>query len=400
MIYSLLILKRTLEDLFILPFIWLGRMKAKKNPLPNTYEIFFFFPFHHIGGAERVHANITQALKGKKALIIFTRKSQHEGFLNEFKASGHEIMDVSAYTDNKKKYWDNLIYRGLFSAYINAQHKTPVVFNGHSNFAYKLSRWIRNDIPQIELIHSFSSFSYIRVPFLPFYRETVMISKNRIQDHLALYQRWGIPATYHNRIRYILNGIPLPEKKHAREFSENPLKLMYVGRATPEKRVHLCAAISSQLHKAGLPVVMSFVGNVSAALTDPDQHDIFYGDVNDPAIIDDLYRTEADLLFITSSEEGFPMVVMEAMARGSVIIATAVGDLPVHIKHGENGFLFSSVSDENKIVAEGIDFVQRLLKDRDLCRRISRNNLQYAYENFGLATFEQVYRELFESYLH
>jgi glycosyltransferase involved in cell wall biosynthesis len=94
------------------------------------------------------------------------------------------------------------------------------------------------------------------------------------------------------------------------------------------------------------------------------------------------------------------MVVMEAMARGSVIIATAVGDLPVHIKHGENGFLFSSVSDENKIVAEGIDFVQRLLKDRDLCRRISRNNLQYAYENFGLATFEQVYRELFESYLH
>lgn len=400
MIYQLLILKRTLEDLFILPFIWLGRMKAKKNPLLNTYDIFFFFPFHHIGGAERVHANIAQALKGKKALIVFTRKSQHEGFLNEFKASGHEIMDISAFTDNKKKYWNNLIYRGLFSGYMNAQKQRPVVFNGHSNFAYKLSRWLRKDIPQIELIHSFSSFSYIRVPFLPFYRETVMISKNRIQDHLALYKQWGIPATYNNRIRYILNGIPLPGKKQAREFSEEKLRLMYVGRATPEKRVHISAAISLQLLKANLPVVMSFVGNVSAAIANPHPNDIFYGDVNDPAVIDDLYRTQADLLFITSSEEGFPMVAMEAMARGSVIIATAVGDLPVHIKQGENGFLFSSVQDENKIVAEGVEFVQKLLNDRDLCRRISNNNLQYAYGNFGLATFEQHYRELFESYLH
>jgi glycosyltransferase involved in cell wall biosynthesis len=400
MIYRLLILKRMLEDLIMLPLIWMGKWNAKKQPLKEEYDIFFFFPFHHIGGAERVHANIVQALQGKKALIIFSRKSQHEGFLDDFRASGHPIMDISMQTDNKKKYWENIIYRGQFATYINAQQKSPVIFNGHSNFAYKLSRWIRKDIPQIELIHSFSSFSYIRVPFLPFYRETIMISRNRILDHLALYERWGIPEKYRERIRFILNGIPLPANKQPREFPSHQLRLMYVGRATAEKRVHLCAAISKRLHQAGVPVLMSFVGNVSTAFSDPDPNDVFYGDVNDPAIMDELYRKQADVLFITSSEEGFPMVVMEAMARGSIIIATPVGDLPVHIKHGENGFLFSSVRDESKIIHEGVEYIQRLLEDRQLCQRISDNNLRYAYENFGLATFGKHYRELFEFYLH
>lgn len=399
MIYRLLILKRILEDLLILPFIWIGRWRAKQHPLTSSYEIIFFFPFHHIGGAERVHANIAAALKGRKALVVFTRHSQNEGFLDDFKASGHQVMDISALTDNKKQYWNNLIYRGVFSGYINAQQQKPVVFNGHSNFAYKLSRWLSPDVPQVELIHSFSSFSYIRMPFLPFYRQTVMISKNRINDHLALYRRWGVPSKYDARISYILNGIQLPEQRVQRQFTGSSLKLMYVGRGTPEKRVHLCAAISEELHRENQPVTMSFVGNVSNAIPTPHPNDHYYGDVNDSSRIDELYRNEADVLLITSSEEGFPMVVMEAMARGSIIVATPVGDLPVHIKAGENGFLFSSVADEKKIIMEGVNFIRQLLADPARCRQISDNNLRYAYENFGLTTFEQHYRHLIESYL-
>ncbi len=399
MIYQLLIIKRMLEDLLIYPFVWLGRRKAATMPLKREYEIFFFFPFHHIGGAERVHAHIVHALKDKKALIIFTRKSENEGFWNDFKNSGHDLMDISKHTDNKKKYWDNLIYRGLFSAYMNGQSRRPVVFNGHSNFAYKLSRWLKQDITQIELIHSFSSFSYIRVPFIPFYKETVMISKIRIADHLALYQQWGIPEKYKGRIRFILNGIELPPVKEERVFEAGRLKLMYVGRATAEKRVHLCGSISKQIHVAGLPAVMSYVGEMSVAIKEMNAADIFYGAVNDPEMIHKLYKNSADVLFITSSEEGFPMVVMEAMARGSIIIATPVGDIPVHVKQGENGFLFSSITDEEKIIGEGVEFVAALINDPALCRRISDNNLRYAYENFGLTSFEHHYQQLFEPYL-
>ncbi|HLO79465.1 MAG TPA: glycosyltransferase [Chitinophagaceae bacterium] len=399
--YRLLILKRMLEDILIFPFVWFGRRKARQYPLDKVYDIFFFFPFHHIGGAEKVHANIVNALKGKKALIIFTRKSKEEGFLSEFKRSGHQIMDISALTDNKLRYWNNLYYRGIFSGYINAQKQKTVVFNGHSNFAYKLSPWLGKDIAQIELIHSFNSFSYIRLPFIPFYRETVMISRNRINDHLEQYKKWGVPTHFNSRIKYILNGIELPESKEAREFENGKLKIMYVGRGTPEKRVRLAAIIASELRKHQLPIEMSFVGDVAHELKEDNvAHDVYYGNVEDPLVLHNLYKQRADVLLITSTEEGFPMVVEEAMARGSIIMATPVGDLPVHIRQELNGFLFSVVDDEAKIIREAVDFINRLFQDPELCRSISRNNIEYAFENFGLLNFEHRYRELIESYLH
>lgn len=398
--YRLLILKRWLEDLLIFPFVCLGRTRARQFPLDREYDIFFFFPFHHIGGAEKVHANIVNALKGKRALIIFTRRSKEAGFIEEFKRSGHQVMDISALTDNKARYWINLFYRGVFSGYINAQKQKTVVFNGHSNFAYKMSRWIRQNITQIELIHSFNSFSYIRLPFLPFYRETVMISRNRIDDHLTQYRKWGVPLRYDEKIRYIVNGIELPEKKELRAFEEGKLKMMYVGRGTPEKRVHLAGAIASELRKQGLPVDMSFIGDVAHELSsDNKAYDMYYGNVDDATVLHNLYNQRADILLITSREEGFPMVVEEAMARGSIIIATPVGDMPVHIKQGVNGFLFSTVADEQLIIEEAVVFIRQLLSDTALCHTISSNNIDYAYANFSLHNFEESYRNLIESHL-
>ena len=43
--YSLILMKRMLEDLFIFPFILWGKWKARKQPLNKAYEVFFFFPF-------------------------------------------------------------------------------------------------------------------------------------------------------------------------------------------------------------------------------------------------------------------------------------------------------------------------------------------------------------------
>jgi glycosyltransferase involved in cell wall biosynthesis len=394
--YRLLILKRWVEDILMLPFIWYGRRQAARHPWKMEYDIVFFFPFYHIGGAEKVHAHIVQALKDEKALIVFTRTSANEGFLTAFNAAGHEVVDISRFTDNKYRYWTNLWYRGFYSGLINRQKKRIVVFNGHSNFAYKLSRWIRKDIPQIELIHSFSSFSYIRLPFLPFYRTTVMISRNRIRDHIDQYRAWGVPGKFDERIEYILNGITLPEQQQHR-FEEGRLRLLYVGRSTAEKRVHLADGIYQQLKQSSLPVTMTYVGDVSAVVAPGNGEQL--GNITNEQKLDTVYR-RSDILLVTSSEEGFPMVVMEAMARGCVILATPVGDLPVHVKDNENGYLFSETANEQKIIDEARNIIEKLLHSPELCRRLSANNINYAYANFGLTKFEARYRELIESCLH
>lgn len=394
--YRLLMLKRIIEDLFIFPFVLTGRMRSVTFLPRKNYDIYFFFPFYHTGGAEKVHAQIAHVFKDKKALILFTRKSHNDVFHAQFKAAGHDIVDISSYTDNKWTYWNNLIYRGMLAGYIEAQTAPTVVFNGHSNFAYKLSRWLKKDIPQFELIHSFNSFSYIRIPFISFYRSSVMISRNKIQEHIQQYREWGIPKLYDSRIMYIQNAIELPEK-HQRDFSSNTLRVLYVGRSTPEKRVHLAAAIANRARAIQLNIQMSFVGDVETELTPENiENDLLFGNISDPRELNKIYREQADVVLIPSSTEGLPMVMMEAMAHGAAILATPVGDIPFHIVPEQNGFVFSSVTNEELIINEAMNFLKRLMTDKELLKRISVNNIELAHKQYGLPRFEQEYKKLIE----
>ncbi len=59
----------------------------------------------------------------------------------------------------------------------------------------------------------------------------------------------------------------------------------------------------------------------------------------------------ANLAVVPSRWEGFGMVVLEAMAAGTPVVATKVGGIPEIIRHRENGFL---VKPESSSIAEGI----------------------------------------------
>ena len=48
----------------------------------------------------------------------------------------------------------------------------------------------------------------------------------------------------------------------------------------------------------------------------------------------------ADLVVLTSRSEGIPLVLMEAMARGKIVLAPAITGLPELIAAGETGFLY------------------------------------------------------------
>lgn len=211
--------------------------------MKKEYETYYFFPFYHTGGAEKVHALITQATGNTNCIIYFTRKSQDDNFYDDFVKSNCTIKDISNYTDNKFLYFFNLIFRGIVSGHINHQKYKPLVFNGQCNFGYKISPWIKKQIPQVELIHSFNTFSWIRIPFLPFITTTIMISRVRIEDHLRQYEKIRIPAFYKSRIQYIVNGIRLPLTVKEKDFA-GTIKVLYVGRGTEEKRVHLIAKIA------------------------------------------------------------------------------------------------------------------------------------------------------------
>lgn len=395
MIYFLFLFKRTVEDVLMFPLILLGRLIAILKPLNREYETFFFFPFYHVGGAEKVHAHIAKATGNANCIIFFTRKSQNNLFNAEFAASGCTMKDISRYTDNKWLYFVNIIFRGIISQYINQQKQRPVVFNGQCNFGYKISPWVSKRIPQIELIHSLCSFSYIRIPFLPFIDRTVMISTIRIQEHLDLYKRFQIPLSLGNRIQFIMNGINLPTTRPQRNIPTGLLQVLYVGRSTAEKRVHLIAQMAKQVQEKGVDIQFVFLGEVKEAIpADLHPYCQFLGNQSDPAVIQSVYQ-KGHVLILTSDTEGFPMVVMEAMAYGLVIVSTAVGEIPLHVKDNINGFLIKDYTNTNQVVTQSLEAILRLDKDRQLLQSMSTNNIAYAYEHFGIYRFAKEYQELF-----
>src|SRR5207253_7953952 len=91
---------------------------------------------------------------------------------------------------------------------------------------------------------------------------------------------------------------------------------------------------------------------------------IFAGQVNN---IQDFYAA-ADVLALPSHSEGSPYVLLEAMAAGLPIVATAVGGVPEMLSDNEGAVLVPARNPE--AMAEAI---ARVLADKELSERLAAN---------------------------
>lgn len=391
--YAHYVFKRKLEGIFIWPFICLGKIICSLKKKQKEYRIFFFFPFYHTGGAEKVHAQIAQSVGNSNCIIFFTRKSTDKTFLKDFRDTGCTIIDISRYTDNKWLYFMNLIYRGIISSHINNQTVQPIVFNGQCNFAYKLSPWLSSSIKQIELIHALNTFSYIRLPFIEFYRQSLTVSQEVMDKNLAVEKRIAAPIFLNRDFSFVESRIELPPQKVIKDFHARELKVLYVGRGTPDKRVHIAAMVAAQ--NSSPTIKFHFAGNVEHNI--PAEHKsycILHGDITDAAALNNLYN-ECHVLIVTSSTESGPLVVLEAMARGLAIVTTNVGFAPNYIENNVNGFKINPDLDEKDIITSIGTYIQELHNNRDLLKRMGELNTEIAFSNFGIDQFHEAYKAIF-----
>ena len=78
--------------------------------------------------------------------------------------------------------------------------------------------------------------------------------------------------------------------------------------------------------------------------------------------IDSLYR-RADVVVLTSRSEGIPLVLMEAMARGKIVLAPAITGIPEIVTPGKTGFLYTPGTMEDFLAK--IVFIHQLTKRED-----------------------------------
>lgn len=161
--------------------------------------------------------------------------------------------------------------------------------------------------------------------------------------------------------------------------AEGSLRLIFVGRLSPEKRLDdLLEALS--LHR---DPVLSVAGDGPererlerlAARLGVAKRVTWLGYVPWGASLFELLRHH-DILVLPSATEGLPLVLIEAMSQGVPVIATRVGGIAELVEHGENGLLVPPRAPDR--LSEEL---ARVASDPSLLARLARGALATAMKH-------------------
>ncbi|PZF73211.1 glycosyltransferase family 4 protein [Taibaiella soli] len=388
MTHQTAVVKRNIELLLMFPLVLLGKLAGKLFKLNTQHDLFLFYRCAEIGGATKVNADIAECMKDRKPLVIFTKKGKDDKFRDRFTIEGVRVLDLHKYLDNKYLYFLNFFFRGVFAAWINAA-ENPVVFGGECIYFYKILPHLRKKVRTVELCHVNRWYEYSRA-FIKYMDVRIASTPQVKRDLEAIYQRDHIAQHYFDRLKFVDNKIDVPS---APTINDHPvLEVVFIGRGHPQKRVHLIAATAQQLHAQQKPVHFSFVGDVENLIpAEVQEYAVLYGNVRDPKKMEEIYA-QSDVLILTSAFEGLPIVVMESMARGKVVLSTAVDGIPDYVHHLGNGLLIYA-KEEEKIVAEAVELLDFLVANPEKRKAMGLRAYEFAKDHFSSETFSNAYRD-------
>jgi len=368
-----------------------GGILSRVVPLRDGGRYYFFFPYYHVGGAEQVHAEIVSVAAAERPLVVFLNHSNSDHLLASFTACGRVLRAAG--------YLDSLLLKTLLFGYLAAtinRREHPVVFGSNSHHFYELLPLLGDHVLRIDLIHALGSgIEEASLAYLPWLDRRILGNRRSRDQLLELYRRNGIDLRLETRLQVVENAVEVPDTLPDRACS-GVLKVLFVGRCSAEKRPELVVAIAEACLAKSLPVEFTLVGESFASRglhCPPNCHQL--GEIGDPLQLAGVYATN-DVLILTSKREGFPLVIMEAMARGVVPICTDVGGIACHIEQGVNGFLIADRDDAGEIVRSFVERLAMLAAERERLPELGRTAHAYAVDHFSRAPFRESYRRLLQ----
>lgn len=388
--YKQACIKRNIELCILFPFVLLGKILGHFIKPRQQASIFLFFPSADIGGSPKVNATILHLLKDRKPLVIFSKKPSNNGFKELFDSANCTIIDLHKLIDNKYYHFINVIYRGIISSWINKSPKA-VVMGGECIYFYKIIPHLKSSVKKIELSHLNTWLDYNQA-FIKYIDYRITSTPNLVRNFQIQYKNNQVPEKYLSRLSYIDNWVDIPPYK---EKKASTLNVLFVGRGAAQKRVHIISAIAEQLMRANPAITFTFVGDVASFLSPYVLSNATYLEfVNDKDKLYDLYD-QADILLLTSAFEGLPIVIMDMMARGKVVVSTAVDGIPDYIEHLKTGLLIKEIKNEQIIQENGVELIEMLFNDRALLYKIGLEARITALQKFDRNIFEEKYKALF-----
>jgi len=234
---------------------------------------------------------------------------------------------------------------------------------------FPLSR--RQPTPQVTTLHGRLDIPDL-VPLYQEFRDMPLVSISASQREPLPWANWQA-TVYHG----------LPEDLY--RFREAPGRyLAFLGRVSPEKRVDRAIEIARQV---GIPLKIAakvdrvdrdyFEGVVEPLLRDPLVE--YVGEIGDGEKDEFLGHAYA-LLFPIDWPEPFGLVMIEAMACGTPVIAYRRGSVPEVMEEGRTGFIVTGLEDAIEAVRRVPELSRKrcreVFEERFTAARMTRDYLQ------------------------
>lgn len=280
---------------------------------------------------------------------------------------------------------------------INNQKKTTV-FGCHSHFLYDLLPYLDENITKIDLLHAFTDYNEPghekdSLAFVNYFDKRIVITKYLKNQLEKYYEENSISAKLKGKIQVIYNATHFVSTGKAKKKNDK-FTILYIGRNSPEKRVHLIGKIATKLQSSNLNTEVVLIGAhlEDAVLPEDKTNCKFIGSLNQDEI--EAWYKKSKVALITSKREGFPLVFMESMIFGCVPISTNVGGIPELINNQVNGILIDNDKNEEEIINEFCSQIVSIVKNAEKYDSISENAFQFANQNFGMQRFTNEYQNL------
>ena len=315
------------------------------------------------GGAEKVSFNVLKNINKKefrvRPIVLLRPWERHNVFIEEIEKENYQYLSVPVARKDLREGRDCFriihCFKILFSI-LQRERYDVVHTNGYFSDIIAIPACKLLGIPHIATCHGFIAnnrklylYNMLDRLFLRFSNKIISVSdgikhdliKSGIKESRVIVIENAVEGKYNKKL--LLQN--RQNKRHQLNIKEKEFVLGYIGRLSEEKGIKYLIEASSLLDKSDLPVKVLIIG-------DGPQKKELMDFVNEKGIKDKVvfagfqadiesWLPALDIFVLPSFTEGTPMSLLEAMALGIPVVASAVGGIPRVIDPEKNGMLVS-----------------------------------------------------------